>query len=56
MAHGLGLSSAHNYFFPDFLPTDFGDSLTDNKLVDFFTNMDKNVHVEEIPVKPKSSQ
>ena len=30
-------------------------NLTDNKLVDFFTNMNKNVHVEEIPVKPKSS-
>ena len=31
-------------------------NLTDNKLVDFFTNMNKNIHVEEVvTVKPKSS-
>ena len=31
-------------------------NLTDNKLVDFFTNMNKNIYVEEvITVKPKSS-
>ena len=31
-------------------------NLTDTKLIDFFTNMNKNVHVEEtIPIKPKSS-
>ena len=31
-------------------------NLTDNKLVNFFTNMNKNIHVEEVvTVKPKSS-
>ena len=30
-------------------------NLTDNKLVDFFTNMNKNIHVkEDILIKPKS--
>jgi hypothetical protein len=31
-------------------------NLTDNKLVDFFTNMNKNIHVEEVvTAKSKSS-
>ena len=30
-------------------------NLTDNKLVDFFTNMNKDIHVKEVDIKPKPS-